>query len=43
MPDLDTRHAGNDPQQSAMWLDGIPCIVKGFHEWPKVGTKTHFT
>jgi len=22
-----------------MWLDGIPCIVKGFTEWPKVGEK----
>jgi hypothetical protein len=23
-----------------MWLDGVPCIVTGFHEWPKVG-ETH--
>jgi len=22
-----------------MWLDGTPCIVKGFHEWPKVGDR----
>ena len=43
MPDLDTRHAGDGPKWSAMWLDGVPCIVKGFHDWPKVGTKTHFT
>jgi len=39
MPNLDTRTAGNGAQQSAMWLDGVPCMVKGFHEWPKVGEK----
>jgi len=22
-----------------MWLDGEPCIVEGFHEWPKVGER----
>ena len=39
MPDLDIRSAGNDPKQSAMWLDGVPCMVEGFHEWPKVGDR----
>jgi len=39
MPDLDIRTAGNGPKSSAMWLDGVPCIVKGFHEWPKVGDR----
>ena len=39
MPDLDTRKVGNGPKQSAMWLDGVPCIVKRFHEWPKVGER----
>jgi hypothetical protein len=23
-----------------MWLDGVPCIVKGFTEWPKVGERS---
>ena len=22
-----------------MWLDGEPCMVEGFHEWPKVGDR----
>ena len=22
-----------------MWLDGEPCIVKGFTDWPKVGDR----
>jgi hypothetical protein len=22
-----------------MWLDGVPCIAQGFHEWPKVGER----
>ncbi len=22
-----------------MWLDGVPCIMKGFTEWPKVGER----
>jgi hypothetical protein len=22
-----------------MWLDGVPYIVKGFTQWPKVGEK----
>ena len=35
----DTRHVGDGPKQSAMWLDGVPYIVKGFTEWPKVGEK----
>ena len=37
MPHLDIRSTGNGPKQSAMWLDGVPCTVEGFHEWPKVG------
>jgi len=39
MPDLDIRRAGNGSKRAAMWLDGVPCIVKGFHEWPKVGER----
>ena len=39
MPSLDTRRAGNGPKCSAMWLDGVPCIVEGFHGWPKVGER----
>jgi len=39
MPDLDTRTVGNGPKSSAMWLDGVPSIVKGFTEWPKVGER----
>ena len=38
-PDLDTRTVGTGPKWSAMWLDGVPCIVKGFTEWPKVGER----
>jgi hypothetical protein len=37
--DLTIRRAGNGTKQSAMWLDGVPCIVKGFTEWPKVGDR----
>jgi len=39
MPSLDTRTVGNGPKRSAMWLDGVPCIVEGFHEWLKVGER----
>jgi hypothetical protein len=39
LPDVDIRTVGNGLKKSAMWLDGVPCIVKGFHEWPKVGEK----
>ncbi len=39
MPDLTIPRVGNGPKKSAMWLDGVPCIVKGFHEWPKVGER----
>lgn len=39
MPSLDIRSAGNGPKKTAMWLDGVPCIVKGFTEWPKVGDR----
>jgi hypothetical protein len=39
MPSLDIRRAGNGPKKSAMWLDGVPCMVTGFHEWPKVGER----
>jgi hypothetical protein len=37
MPDLDTRGAGNGPKETAMWLDGVPCMVTGLDRWPKVG------
>ena len=36
---LDIRSAGDGPNRTAMWLDGVPCIVEGFHEWPKVGER----
>ena len=39
MPALDTRTVGTGPKQTAMWLDGAPCMVVGFHEWPKVGER----
>ena len=39
MPTLDIRSAGTGPKRTAMWLDGEPSIVKGFHEWPKVGER----
>jgi len=38
-PNLDIRIVGNGPKRSAMWLDGVPCMVEGFHEWPKVGER----
>jgi hypothetical protein len=39
LPDLDTRIVGDGPKQSSMWLEGVPCIFEGFHEWPKVGER----
>ena len=30
---------GDGPKRAAMWLDGVPCMVVGFHEWPKVGER----
>ena len=27
MPDLDTRGAGDGPNQTAMWLDGVPIML----------------
>ncbi len=38
-PDLDTRSAGTGPKQTAMWLDGTPCMVTGLDAWPKVGDR----
>ena len=38
-PNLDIRKVGNGPKQSAMWLDGEPCMVTGLERWPKVGDK----
>ena len=35
----DEYRIGDGPKQSAMWLEGVPCIVKGFSEWPKVGER----
>ena len=37
MPTLTIRTVGNGPKLSVMWLDGVPCLVVGLHEWPKVG------
>jgi hypothetical protein len=39
MPAFDTRTAATGPKRTAVWLDGEPCIVKGFTEWPKVGQR----
>ena len=39
VPSFHIRKAGNGPKRSAMWLDGVPCIVEGFHDWPKVGDR----
>jgi hypothetical protein len=39
LPDVDIRTVGNGLKKSAMWLDGVPCIVKGFTKWPKVGER----
>ena len=39
MPSLYTRTAGNGPKRSAMWLDGVPCMVTGLDEWPRVGDR----
>ena len=36
-PPPDIRRVGNGPNRGAMWPEGVPCIVGGFHEWPKVG------
>jgi len=38
-PGLDTRTVGTGPKRSAMWFDGEPRMVEGFHEWQKVGEK----
>ena len=37
MSSLEIRSVGDGPKRSSMWLDGVPCIVEGFHKWPKVG------
>ena len=39
MTTLTIRTAGDGPKRAAMWLDGVPCMVEGFHEWPKVGDR----
>ena len=38
-PDLDIRTVGDGPRQTAMWLDGTPCMVTGLDEWSKVGDR----
>ena len=30
---------GTGPKRTAMWLDGEPGMVVGFHGWPKVGNR----
>jgi hypothetical protein len=37
MPELDPHTVGDGPKQTAMWLDGTPCMVTGLDAWPKVG------
>ena len=39
MPSLDIRNVGDGPKRTAMLLDGVVCMVEGFHEWPKVGER----
>ena len=39
MPSLDIRTAGTGPKRTAMWLDGVPCMVTGLDAWPKVGDR----
>jgi len=39
MPALDIRSAGNGPNRTPMWLDGMPCMVTGLDEWPKGGDR----
>lgn len=35
-PNVGNRHR---PKRTAMWLDGVPCVVEGLDEWPKVGDR----
>jgi len=37
MPELDTRTVGNGPKRTAAWLEGVPVMLAGLDEWPKVG------
>jgi hypothetical protein len=39
MPSPDIRTTGDGPGRTTSWLDGVPCIVEGFHDWPKVGER----
>jgi hypothetical protein len=39
MPALDARSAGTGAKQTAMWLDGTPCMVTGLDRWPRVGDR----
>jgi hypothetical protein len=39
MPALDIRSTGNGPNRTLMWLDGVPYMVTGLDEYPKVGDR----
>ena len=39
MPDIDTRTVGTGPKRTAVWLDGVPIMLAGLEEWPKVGDR----
>ena len=37
--ELDTRSAGTGSKRIAVWLDGVPIMLAGLEEWPKVGDR----
>ena len=39
MPSLAIRTVGAGPKRTAMWLDGVPCMVTGLERWPRVGDR----
>ncbi len=36
-PEIDIRKVGARPKQTTVWLDGVPIMLAGLEEWPKVG------
>jgi len=36
---IDSRRLGNGPKRTAAWLDGMPIMLAGLEEWPKVGDR----
>ena len=39
MPSLYTRSTGDGPKRTAVWLDGVPVMLAGLDEWPRVGDR----